>query len=106
MTVFGVYAYALYSVIPSGATKRRRAYLRRGNRAPAAVCMRKTLQKMLLYAVKGLVRTYRASRFVALGEIRSTRLCGLARDDNVIWCACEHTKYCIACEMRQIGIYR
>ena len=29
MTVFGVYAYALFSVIPSGATKRRRAYLRK-----------------------------------------------------------------------------
>ena len=112
MTVFGVYAYALFSVIPSGATKRRRAYLRRGNRAPAAVCMHKTFQsKCYFLLVKGLARTFRASRFVALGEIHSTRLCCLSSPPTLqvgmttLYCTCANTpNNRLLCTMHQIDL--
>ena len=80
---FGVYAHMPYYVIPSEAIEPSRVYLANGNQAVCAVCICQTcFMKMLLLFRENFVRTYRRRGSLASAEIRSTRLCGLARDDT------------------------
>ena len=97
MTMFGVYHTHLF-LSSRPRPQSRVEWISENARSVFGGMYAQNLSKqMLLYTCKGLVRTYRASRSVALGEIHSSRLCWLSSPPTLqvgmtmLCCACANT---------------
>ena len=89
-----VFAHAQYNVvIPTEPIKASGVDLAERNKARGAICSRQTFYGCkVTFVLKSFAHTHPRRGLIAPAEIRSTRLCCLARDDNIMLHECKHIK--------------